>query len=407
MTPDQFIAKWKAAELKERAAAQSHFIDLCRMLDEPAPTDADPKGEWYAFERGATKTTGGEGWADVWKRDHFGWEYKGKRKDLNAAFAQLQQYAIALKTPPLLVVCDMDRFQIHTNWTNSVSEVHEFSLENLRDPNVRQKLKWVFSDPERLKPGKTRQTLTEEAAAEFAALAQKLRNRGHDPAAVAHFVNRLVFCMFAEDADLLPKKMFLRMLEAAKADPSQFQRHASTLFTAMKDGGLVGFEPIEWFNGGLFDDGNSLDLDTDDVAICLKAASLDWSEVDPSIFGTLFVRGLDPNKRSETGSEYTDREKIMMIIEPVITRPLTREWESVRRKINYGIDAAQRALEEAIESAAIFPELEEEVRVVRSHLTERPQLELFDALPKQRRVRNLDAVRSSLRSADKALVEAR
>jgi hypothetical protein len=80
VTPDEFIAKWKAAELKERSAAQSHFIDLCRMLDEPAPTDADPKGEWYAFERGATKTTGGEGWADVWKRDHFGWEYKGKQK---------------------------------------------------------------------------------------------------------------------------------------------------------------------------------------------------------------------------------------------------------------------------------------------------------------------------------------
>jgi len=69
------------------------------MLDEPAPTDADPTGDWYAFERGATKTTGGEGWADVWKRDHFGWEYKGKRKDLNAAFAQLQQYALALGKP--------------------------------------------------------------------------------------------------------------------------------------------------------------------------------------------------------------------------------------------------------------------------------------------------------------------
>jgi type II restriction/modification system DNA methylase subunit YeeA len=295
VTPDQFITKWKATELKERSAAQSHFIDLCRMLDEPAPTDVDPTGEWYAFERGAAKTTGSEGWADVWKRDHFGWEYKGKRKDLNAAFAQLQQYALALENPPLLVVCDMDRFRIHTNWTNSVSEVHEFTLDDLRDTNVRQRLKWVFSDPERLKPGKTRQTLTEEAAAEFAILAQKLRDRGHDPAVVAHFVNRLVFCMFAEDADLLPKKMFLRMLEAAKAEPSHFQRHASTLFTAMKDGGLVGFEPIEWFNGGLFDDSDSLDLETDDVMICLKAANLDWSEIDPSIFGTLFVRGLDPN----------------------------------------------------------------------------------------------------------------
>ncbi|QWG24140.1 class I SAM-dependent DNA methyltransferase [Bradyrhizobium sediminis] len=406
MTPDQFIAKWKAVELKERSAAQSHFIDLCHMLDEPAPTDADPTGAWYAFERGATKTTGGEGWADVWKRDHFGWEYKGKRKDLNAAFAQLQQYALALENPPLLVVCDMDRFRIHTNWTNSVSEVHEFTLDDLRDPNIRQRLKWAFSDPERLKPGKTRQALTEEAAAEFATLAQRLRDRGHAPADVAHFINRLVFCMFAEDADLLPKKMFLRMLEAAKIDPSQFQRHASTLFSAMKDGGLVGFEPVEWFNGGLFDDGDSLDLEAEDVAICLKAANLDWSEIDPSIFGTLFVRGLDPNKRSETGSEYTDREKIMMIIDPVITRPLTREWERVRIKISAAVDLAQRRLEEEIENAATFPELEQEVRVVRSHLVERPQLELFEALPKQRRVRNLDAVRASLRSADKALVEA-
>jgi hypothetical protein len=71
-----FIAKWRAAELTERAAAHSHFRDLCDLLGEQAPSDADPKGEWYAFEKGATKTTGGEGWADVWKRGCFGWEYK-------------------------------------------------------------------------------------------------------------------------------------------------------------------------------------------------------------------------------------------------------------------------------------------------------------------------------------------
>lgn len=406
MTPDDFIRKWKAVELKERAAAQSHFIDLCQMLNEPTPTDADPKGDWYAFERGATKTTGGEGWADVWKRNHFGWEYKGKRKDLNAAFAQLQQYALALENPPLLVVCDMDRFRIHTNWTNSVSKVHEFSLDDLRQGEVRQKLKWVFSDPEQLRPSKTRQTLTEEAAAEFAALAQKLRSHGTDPTLVAHFVNRLVFCMFAEDAELLPNKMFLRMLQAAKSDPPQFRRHASTLFTAMKDGGLVGFEQIEWFNGGLFDDGESLDLDADEIEICLRAAELDWSEVDPSIFGTLFVRGLDPDKRAETGSEYTDREKIMMIIEPVITRPLLSDWEKVKASIVSAIEPAQSNLEAAIASASSFPELEEEIRTVRSHLSSRPQLELFEELPKQRRVRTLDAVRTSLRVADKALLDA-
>ena len=80
MTPEQFIAKWQAAKLTERAAAQSHFIDLCELLGEPTPTDADPKGEWYCFERGATKTTGGEGWADVWKRGCFALGVQGPRQ---------------------------------------------------------------------------------------------------------------------------------------------------------------------------------------------------------------------------------------------------------------------------------------------------------------------------------------
>jgi hypothetical protein len=82
MTPEQFIATWKTATLKERSGSQSHFIDLCKLIGVETPAQADGKGEWYCFERGATKTAGGEGWADVWKRGHFGWEYKGKRKDL-------------------------------------------------------------------------------------------------------------------------------------------------------------------------------------------------------------------------------------------------------------------------------------------------------------------------------------
>ncbi len=343
MTPDQFIAKWKATELKERSAAQSHFIDLCRLIDEPAPTDVDPKGEWYAFERGATKTSGGEGWADVWKRDHFGWEYKGKRKDLNAAFAQLQQYALALENPPLLIVCDLDRFRIHTNWTNSVSEVYEFSLDDLRDANVRQKLKWVFSDPERLKPGKTRHALTEEAAAEFAKLAQRLRDRGHVAETVAHFINRLVFCMFAEDVDLLPNKMFKRMLEHAATRPNEFQSLASDLFGAMRSGGRIGFEQVAWFNGGLFNNHDALPLEKDDIALTLVAANLDWAEIDPSIFGTLFERGLDPDKRSQLGAHYTDREKIMMIVEPVIIRPWLTEWKAAKSKISEALDLAAEA----------------------------------------------------------------
>jgi hypothetical protein len=79
------------------------FPRLCDLLDEEPPTTADPQGEWYAFEKGATKTTGGEGWAYVWRRGCFGWEYKSKGKDLKAASAQLQCYAPERENPPLLM----------------------------------------------------------------------------------------------------------------------------------------------------------------------------------------------------------------------------------------------------------------------------------------------------------------
>ena len=156
-TVNDFIRKWHAVELKERSAAQEHFLDLCRLLGEESPAQADPTGDFYCFERGATKTSGGDGWADVWKRGHFGWEYKGKRKNLDAAFGQLQQYALALENPPLLIVCDLDQFVIRTNWTNTVSEKHGFRIEDLREPHTLEKLKWAMSDPEKLRPGKTRQ----------------------------------------------------------------------------------------------------------------------------------------------------------------------------------------------------------------------------------------------------------
>lgn len=109
MTPQEFLSKWRHVELKERSASQSHFNDLCALLGVLDPIAADPKGEWFAFEKGASKTTGGEGWADVWRRGCFAWEYKGPKKDLDKAFAQLLQYAVALENPPLLIVSDMDR----------------------------------------------------------------------------------------------------------------------------------------------------------------------------------------------------------------------------------------------------------------------------------------------------------
>ena len=344
VTPHAFIAKWRDATLKERSAAQEHFLDLCRLLDEPTPVEADPTGATYCFERGAVRTdTGGDGWADVWKRHCFAWEYKGQRANLDAAFMQLQQYALALENPPLLIVSDLRRFRIRTNWTNSVSTTYEFDLDALTDHAVRDRLKWAFSDPERLRPGETRRALTERAAAAFAAVAQTLRARGHDPPVVAHFVNRLVFCMFADDVGLLPDHMFTRMLRQAQRTPEQFTELAAELFQVMAAGGRVGFEAVAWFNGGLFDDGAALPLEAADIETVLAASDLDWSEIDPSILGTLFERGLDPGKRAQLGAHYTDRDKIMLLVEPVVIRPWLAEWDVAKADLAAALDRAEAA----------------------------------------------------------------
>ena len=348
MTPTTFIDKWRAADLKERSGSQEQFIDLCRLLGEPTPAEADPKGQSYCFERGARKDTGGDGWADIWKRHCFAWEYKGKHANLNAAFNQLRQYALALENPPLLIVSDMVRFRIRTNWTNSVSETHEFTLDDLADRATRDKLKWAMSNPERLRPGDSRQALTERAAATFASLARALRERGHEPTAVAHFVNRLVFCMFAEDVGLLPDRMLSRMLEQARRWPEAFLRLTHDLFEAMANGGWIGIERVEWFNGGLFnDDAAALPLESAEIDTVLAAAALDWSEVDPAILGTLFERGLDPDKRSQLGAHYTDRDKIMQIVEPVVIRPLLAEWEQAKEEITGRVERALAAKSKA------------------------------------------------------------
>ena len=174
-------------------------------------------------------------------------------------------------------------------------------------------------------------------------MAQALRERGHEPQAVAHFVNRLVFCMFADDVGLLPDHMFTRMLRHARPAPERFTELAGDLFEVMATGGRVGFETVAWFNGGLFDDSTTLPLEKSDIETVLAAADLDWSEIDPSILGTLFERGLDPGKRAQLGAHYTDRDKIMLLVEPVVIRPLLVEWGAEKTAIAAELDRAEAA----------------------------------------------------------------
>ena len=333
MTPSDFALKWRGSTRTESAASQEHFIDLCRMLGAETPNEADPTGERYAFEKGTEKTGGGDGFADVWKLGHFAWEYKGKRRDLGAAYAQLLQYREALRNPPLLVVCDLDRFEVHTNFTNTTKHVYRFNLADLASAPEEplRILRAVLSEPFALRPGETRAELTERAAGDFAALAQALRMRDYEPQRVAHFLNKLLFCLFAEDAGLLPRALVRRIIEGTRTDPAGLTSALTELFGMMSDhGGRFGAEPIQWFNGGLFDGADVLPLENSDADVIRRVSLLDWSQVEPAIFGTLFERGLDPGKRSQLGAHYTDRESIERVIEPVVIAPLRHQFAIVQ-----------------------------------------------------------------------------
>jgi len=333
MTPQQFIAKWQRVTLSERSACQQHFLDLCDLLGQPKPAEVDPDGTWYTFEKGVQTSEDKKGWADVWMRDHFAWEYKGKHKDLDAAYKQLQLYREALENPPLMVVCDMDRFEIHTNFTGTLKERHAFDLAGLADPANLDILRRAFTDPHSLKPGITSEKITVDAAERFAKLAKGLREeKGIEPLRAAHFLMKLMFCMFGEDTGLLPAGLFGRLLETAKANPAILPRLLQNLFEAMARGGTFGADVIAWFNGGLFNDTDVIPLTTAEINTLANINTYDWASVEPSIFGTLFERTLDPSKRSQIGAHYTSRQDIETLLRPVLMAPLQREWAEVKRK---------------------------------------------------------------------------
>ena len=336
LTPQQFAERWAKSTLSERSGSQQHFIDLCRMLGQQTPAEADPDGTFYTFEKGVKKSGGegaGKGFADVWYRGRFAFEYKGKHKDLEAAYRQLQLYREDLENPPLLVVCDMERYEVHTNFTNAVAKVYSFTNEDVPKPETQKILQALFTDPTSLRPGRTPESVTEEVASKFAQIADGLRERNEDPEQAAHFLNKLLFCLFAEDISLLPKGLFTKLVERSRKKPEQFTRYAAELFAAMAEGGEFALEDVPHFNGGLFTGEEALHLELREIRILLEAARLDWGSVEPAIFGTLFERSMDPSQRARLGAHYTSREDILTIVEPVLMDPLRREWRTVQEEV--------------------------------------------------------------------------
>jgi hypothetical protein len=349
-----FIRKWgpqgTAYTLNERAGAQPHFIDLCRLLGVPEPADPDA----YCFERGVTKTGSGagrtDGFADVWMRAHFAWEYKAPGKNLDGALKQLMMYALPLESPPLLVVSDRLRIEVHTHFTGTPSEKHVFLLEEMGRPDVQQRLRNLWTEPDAYRPKRTNRDITEEAARTFVATADRLRTAGVQATDVSHFLTQCLFCFFAEDVGLLPARLFERLV-GVSIKPAQMREHLVKLFEVMQTGGLFGVDAVPWFNGGLFKTITVPALTAEDVSALKAASALNWSAIDPSIFGTLFERGLDPNKRSQLGAHYTDPATTLRLVEPVVQRPLLVEWQSHRAELEKALAKSKKYGDKAYREA--------------------------------------------------------
>ena len=329
MTPQEFVDKWANSALGERQIYQRHFLDLCKLVGHD---DKD-----IIFEHSLKKDSGGRGFADVYYEDHFAVEYKapGKYKDLNTAYQQLLQYRENLNNPPLLAVTDIDNWEIHTNFPNTEKRVHRFKHEEITsDSNALKALRAMFHAPERLHPRRHTEQVTKEAADVFQLIADNMRQWEADPQRIAHFLTKLVFCLFAEDVGLLPmaaetqEGIVTHTIQQTRRHPNLFEKYMQDLFQAMADGSDFLMRDIPWFNGALFDDITVEELQTEALIELEKAAKLNWEAIEPSIFGTLFERSLDPDKRSQLGAHYTSRDDILLIVEPVLMRPLRYEWDA-------------------------------------------------------------------------------
>lgn len=376
-----FLTKWEASGAAERANAQLFLAELCDVLgvDRPEPKTPDERANAYVFEKALVTATGSSNFIDLYKRGCFVLETKqGADKDHGTAFSadgeqrlkqrktghgirgtkgwdvamqrakeQAQRYARALPReevaegrPPFLVVVDVGHsLALYTDWSRMGGEYVPFPdpssyrirLRDLLRPEVRDLLHTVWTDPLSLDPGRRSAKVTREIADRLAKLARSLEGK-HPPEAVSAFLMRCLFTMFAEDVDLLPAGSFTALLGRLKEDPSTFAPALENLWGTMNTGGLspILLKKLPRFNGGLFAQADAIALDADQIQLLIEAATANWKDVEPAIFGTLLERALDPRERHKLGAHYTPRAYVERPVNPTVIEPLREQWNAVQ-----------------------------------------------------------------------------
>ena len=358
-----FISRWQGVTASELSISQSFVIELCDLLEVPRP-HATPEQD-YMFERPVTFRHGdgsmSAGRIDCYRHGAFIWESK-KLKVSNLSLvtgqtsksfddamlrarAQAESYARALPAtegrPPFLMVVDVGHvLELYSEFTRSGATYtpfpdprsHRILITELGDESVRARLRNLWLDPLSLDPTRARAKVTREVAVELALLASSLEAAGHAPHAVAAFLTRCLFSMFAEDVELLPERSFKDLLERHRDDPATLQKMLRVLWADMDQGGFSASlaRDVLRFNGKLFKgsavDGYVLPLTREQIEGLLRAATANWREVEPAIFGTLLERALEPAERHALGAHYTPRAYVERLVLPTVVQPLRADW---------------------------------------------------------------------------------
>ncbi len=366
-----FIERWQGVTASELSTSQSFVIALCDLLGVPRPHATAAQG--YMFERPVTFRHGdgstSAGRIDCYRHGAFIWESKKLKVSplaaatghtpkafddaLLRARAQAESYARALPAsegrPPFLVVVDVGHvIELYAEFSRSGATYtpfpdprsHRIALKDLHDERIRERLRALWLDPQALDPARASAKVTREVAAELAWLATSLEAPGphgqHAPQAVAAFLTRCLFSMFAEDVGLLPERSFKELLERHRDEPATLHKMLRVLWADMDRGGFSAAlaRDVLKFNGKLFKgsavDGYVLPLQREQIDGLLRAAQANWREVEPAIFGTLLERALAPDERHALGAHYTPRAYVERLVLPTVVQPLRDDWANAQ-----------------------------------------------------------------------------
>jgi hypothetical protein len=397
---DEFIAHWRDTGGSELANTQSFINGLCRLIgvEPPHGSRTDDAQNDYVFERRVFQDNGDGtvsfGRIDCYKRGSFILEAKqgseadraaaergeddldlfgqtasarlkrgtarrgtpGWAKAMVQAKGQAERYAKALPAdhgwPPFLLVADIGYcIEVYADFSGTGKAYAQFPdrsryrimLEDLREPEVRERLAAIWDAPASLDPAARSARVTRDVAELLATVARRLEARGHSAERTSGFLMRLLFTMFAEDSRLIPEKSFTDLLKSQRSAPQHLEHQLAALWTAMDHGEFspaLGV-PLKRFNGYLFKDHTAIPLDAEELEVLIQAAEHRWTEVEPAIFGTLLERALNPKERAKLGAHYTPRAYVERLVGPTIIEPLRGDWAGVRVAASELIDGGK------------------------------------------------------------------